>query len=139
MKNKIELYKIKYNDYIIICKSGNFYTTLNDDALIINNLFDYKIKHSMNYIKTGFPIISLNKVIDKLKELKINYIIIDNNIIDKFSCEKNNYNKYNDDVKDLKNNIKRINYIYTILSNNIYNIEIDDLLRDIERKICKIN
>ena len=73
-------YKMKYLKYIILIKSGNFYIALGDDAKIINNILGYQIKEFSNTVKIGFPIISLNKVLDKLDTLKINYMIIDKNV-----------------------------------------------------------
>lgn len=87
-------YKMKYLKYIILIKSGNFYIALGDDAKILNNVLGYQIKEFSNTIKIGFPIISLNKVIDKLDSLKINYIVIDKEIILKNKFNKNNYNKH---------------------------------------------
>ena len=50
MKEKYEMYKRQYNNYVILFKQGNFYLSINDDALILNNLFNYKIKAVTNYI-----------------------------------------------------------------------------------------
>ncbi len=87
-------YKMKYLKYIILIKSGNFYIALGDDAKILNNILGYQIKEFSNTIKIGFPIISLNKVIDKLDTLKVNYMVIDKEIILKKKFNKNNYNKH---------------------------------------------
>jgi len=100
-------YKMKYLKYIILIKSGNFYIALGDDAKIINNILGYQIKEFSNTVKIGFPIISLNKVLDKLDTLKINYMIIDKNVDLKKKYNKNNYNKYlikrsnEDRIKDI--------------------------------------
>lgn len=87
-------YKMKYLKYIILIKSGNFYIALGDDAKILNNILGYQIKEFSNTIKIGFPIISLNKVIDKLDTLKVNYMVIDKNVDLKKKFNKNNYNKH---------------------------------------------
>jgi len=55
-----------------IRKSGTFYTVFDDDCYIIYFLFNYNIKNS----KIGFPKSALNKVINKLDELKINYEVV---------------------------------------------------------------
>ena len=65
-----------------------------DDAKILNNVLGYQIKEFSNTVKVGFPIISLNKVIDKLDSLKINYMVIDNNVSLKRKFNKNNYDKF---------------------------------------------
>lgn len=46
--------KKEYENYLILLKSGNFYIFLNNDAIIMNNIFDYKIIDNNNYIKIGF-------------------------------------------------------------------------------------
>lgn len=87
-------YKMKYLKYIILIKSGNFYIALANDAKILNNVLGYQIKEFSNTVKIGFPLISLNKVIDKLDSLKINYMVIDNNVSLKRKFNKNNYDKF---------------------------------------------
>lgn len=73
-------------NYINIVKKGGFYTVYNNDCYIINYLFNYKIVNN----KTGFPISSINKVLNTLNRKKINYII-DNKEV-KFNT--NNYEQY---------------------------------------------
>ena len=50
--------KEKYPDYIIFIKSGNFYNTYFDDAILISCLCNYKIVNN----KICFPCSNLNKV-----------------------------------------------------------------------------
>lgn len=73
----------KFNfDYIIFLKSGNFYVTFDNDALIINHIFSYQITDG----HVGFPIRSLEKVVKELDNNIINYIIYnsdDEELIDK--------------------------------------------------------
>lgn len=45
--------KEKYPKSVILIKAGNFYDCINDDAIIINNLFNYKIKQLSKYIRLG--------------------------------------------------------------------------------------
>ena len=68
-----------------------FYNCYNEDAIILNYLFGYKI---IKDNQCGFPINTLNKVINKLEEKKINYQIItkDANPIIKDYKKRNNYN-----------------------------------------------
>ena len=54
---------------IIFRKAGNFYSVFDDDAFILNSLFHYKIKDG----RVGFPINSIDKVTNKLKELHIDF------------------------------------------------------------------
>ena len=80
MKEKYETYKRQYNNYIILFKQGNFYLSMNDDAIVLNNLFHYKIKAVTNFIKTGKIIIidsyTDNTLLDIVKRLNIEVIVI---------------------------------------------------------------
>ena len=62
MKEQYLNYKKDYNDYILLIKKGNFYISLNNDAYIINKIFNYKIIESTNFIKTGFPLNNIEKI-----------------------------------------------------------------------------
>lgn len=55
-----------------IRKSGTFYQVFDLDSYIIYYLFDYKIREN----KVGFPRSALNKVLNRLEELKITYEVI---------------------------------------------------------------
>ena len=72
-----------------IRKSGTFYNIYDDDAYIIYYLFGYNIRDK----RIGFPINSIDKVIKKLNEYKINYDIVCDNISKNFK-NANRYNKY---------------------------------------------
>ena len=87
---------------LILRKIGGFYQAFVVDALIMSYLFNYKV---INY-RCGFPINSINKVIEKLEELNINYILKQEEEIEKDFKRKNNYLKYLDKskVKDSINN-----------------------------------
>ena len=72
----IEL-KNNYVNNVVLIKSGAFYITFNEDAMIMNYIFGYTISNS----KMGFPLNSLDKVIETLKTKNIGYVIYDNKII----------------------------------------------------------
>ncbi len=115
-----------YIDYVIMIKIGIFYETYNNDALIINKLFKYKVKKIGDFDRVGFPINSYDKVIKKLNECKINYVVIDGGTFSK-KFLKNNYKKY------LSNNYTgRIDDICDRLNNLIFTSNIDDILLKIE-------
>ena len=129
--------KEKYPKSLIIIKAGNFYDCINDDAIIINKLFNYKIKELSKYIRVGFPINSLNRVRIILTKYEINYITVDNNDITYSKFIRNNYSKYSsNDYFIVKNKINSIN---DILSNNILNPNIKDIVSSIEGIICRIS
>ena len=56
MLEKYYKYKVQYNDYIIFLKFGNFYEVFDNDCLILNKKFNYKIKRMKNNIKVGMSI-----------------------------------------------------------------------------------
>ena len=129
--------KEKYPKSLIMIKAGNFYDCINDDAIIINKLFNYKIKELSKYIRVGFPINSLNRVRTILTKYEINYITVDNNDVTYSKFIRNNYSKYSsNDYFIVKNKINSIN---DILSNNILNPNIKDIVSSIEGIICRIS
>ena len=139
LKNKYEELKKIYNDYLIIMKCGSFYLTLNDDALVLNKICNYKINHSTNFIKSGFPISIISKVEEILTKNSVNYIIVDQDISAKNKFKNNSYNDYllNEKKKDFL--IRRIDYINTILKNNIENKNIKNIISNIEDVLCEID
>lgn len=139
LNSKYMMYKQTYKDFVILIQSGSFYVTFADDALILNNLFSYKIKTFGNNIKVGFPINILNKITIVLNKCEINYIVINNSddIIDK---RKEKINKYKDYINNgYELSINRINKINEVLKNNLSKKNISDTLTKIEEIICTIN
>lgn len=129
--------KEMYPKSLIMIKAGNFYDCINDDAIIINKLFNYKIKELSKYIRVGFPINSLNRVRTILTKYEINYITVDNNDVTYSKFMRNNYSKYCcNDYFIVKNKINSIN---DILNNNILNPSINSIISSIEGIICKIS
>lgn len=108
-------YKDNYKEYVVFIKIGNFYETYNNDAYIISKIMNYKVKNISNNVRVGFPITSLNKVLDELSNNKINYIVIEKDEIYKISIKKkfryNNYLNYDN------NRLIRINNIYSKILN----------------------
>lgn len=137
IKEKYNKYKSIYRKYLIFIKVGNFYICLNDDAIVLNNIFKFKIIESKNFIKCGFPLSSLVKVINRLNNIKINYLIVDNDIIEKEKYTTNNYDKYNTSNNYIV--LNRIDRIYSILKINVNNSNINDIINNIENIICKIS
>lgn len=82
----IELYK---ND-------GKFITCYNDDAYILHSIFGYKLVGEGKNDKLGFPSTVIDKIIDKLDSLSINYEIYYKKELksSKDFKKKNNYQKY---------------------------------------------
>ena len=128
-------YKNDYQSHIVMIKIGNFYELYNIDAYILSKIMNYKLKNESNYMKVGFPIISLNKVTEKLDNLRINYIVIEKEEIYIIKTNKkfknNNYKEYYLN----SNNIKNINDRIDIICNYLKNYDkdkINNLLTKIE-------
>lgn len=66
-----ESYKKKYQNTLIIIKEGIFYHAYDDDGKILWYLFRYKYTNN----KASFGNTPYDKVIDKLKELDISFVI----------------------------------------------------------------
>lgn len=113
-------YKDNYKEYAIFIKIGNFYETYNNDDYMISKIMNYKVKNISNNVRVGFPITSLNKVLDELNNNKINYNVIEKDEIYKISIKKkfrdNNYLNYDN------NRLIRINNIYNRIINCNNNI-----------------
>ena len=137
IKEKYNKYKSIYKKYLILMKVGNFYICLNEDAIVLSNIFKFKITESKNFIKCGFPISSLIKVINRLNDIKINYLIVDNDITEKEKYTTNNYDKYNTSNNYIL--LNRIDRIYSILKINVNNSNINDIINNIENIVCKIS
>lgn len=139
LNERYNYYKNIYNEYLILIKSGNFYLGLNDDAVVMNKIFKYKIKKSTNLIKAGFPCLSLNKVLSKLESISVNYIVVDKEITEKQKFHNNLYKNYYEKIDNYEILISRIDKIYDILKNNSNNKSIKKIIDEIEVCLCKIN
>lgn len=79
-------------DSVVLVKVGKFYNVYGRDSYIISYLFGYKLKEIENVSTCGFPVESINKVMAKLENKKINYLMVD---------RRNNYEV--DEIHDNKN------------------------------------
>ena len=139
MNEKFTYYKLNYSKYIVIIKKGNFFISFDNDALILSNIFNYKIIQSNNNFKVGFPVNSLSKIIMKLDSLKLNYIVVDKDIIEKNKFKDNTYDEYLNNIMNNRIYLNRINEINKKLSRNINNPNIKDIIFNIEKLLCKIS
>ena len=106
---------------VVFRKIGGFYNIFDDDAIIISYLCNYKIVNG----RCGFPINSIDKVINILENNKINYIIKDG--IEEVSVK--NYKKNNKYNSILEKGKKKNNIDYRINSiiNKIKELDSDNL------------
>lgn len=99
----------KSSNYVLLREIGKFVSVFDEDSIIISYLMDYKIVNS----KVGFPSNVLVKVINKLEDNNINYLIKykDNKEDKKDFNKNNNYKKILEkgkkvlELREMKDNI----------------------------------
>lgn len=126
MIEKYYKYKLNNKNSIIFIDVGSFYETLDNDALIINKIFNYKITLFSSLLKVGFPKSKIDDIKEKLNELKINYYVINQEEIKEFLDNK--YNEYTFDNQVVYYKLMKINSITKKLSSiDIEKISIEAL------------
>ena len=103
------------SEVIELRKSGKFYNSFGDDAIIIHHLMKYKIVPSKGGV--GFPEISFNKVINTLE---------DNNV---------SYKVYEKDNLLLEKDYQKLNSYKKLLANARKELSFEQRINDIEKKI----
>ena len=99
IKDKYHELKRQYPDSLILLRSGNFYITYDDDALLLHHLFSYQLSKG----KVGFPHQNLKKVCSRLKDEKLNYVIFSSDEeIDLYQNQENGYYCYFQRIKKLE-------------------------------------
>ena len=129
-------YRLEYKDFLLFIKVGSFYELFDNDSLIINSIFYYKLKRIKDTIKTGFP---ANKI-DYVTKLigNINYIVIeDGEIVYKKEFKDNKYSTYNFDVNSIIVNSIKIERLTKQLNEKLLDDNISKMISDIEIIIGK--
>lgn len=99
----------KSSDYVLLREIGKFVSVFDEDSIIVSYLMGYKIVNS----EVGFPSKVLVKVINKLEDNNINYLIKykDNKEDKKDFNKNNNYKKILEkgkkvlELREMKDNI----------------------------------
>lgn len=126
---------------ICMFKIGTFYHAYNRDSYILSYLFKYKIKElGQAHKECGFPNSALSKVMAKLEEKQINYLVIDrrnNYDVDNKEDYKNlnNYDKYFEKAHKYINCKRRIDGIIEYLNNNLEEKNFTSTLGKIEEML----
>lgn len=133
MLELFRILKIEYPLYLILFKSGSFYVSFDEDAVILNKLFNYKLNEMKNNIKAGFPLSNIEKIRKYLEDKKINYLIIeDKKIVYKDVNKKNKFKSYVSNVYNIISIKNRINNISKILNERSNDNDIEKILDKIE-------
>jgi DNA mismatch repair ATPase MutS len=128
-------YRMEYKDFLLFIKIGNFYEVFDKDSLILNKLFGYKIKRIKDSIKVGFPLSRLDYILKLIGN--INYVVIDNTVVEKKEFNNNKYKDYNYDINSIILNSIKIDRIYEELNNRLLDNNIENIITNIDLIIGK--
>ncbi len=133
---KYQKLKEKYNSSIIILRDKEFFDCFGNDAKILHYLTSYKLVNIDGIERCGFGRQAYSKVIDKIVNSSLSYIIVDNDIklIDGFG---DNYSKT---LELAENYIEKENEIRTAqhLLQNIIKINYKSL-KDVIKYLSELN
>ena len=74
----LEILKEKEKGKIVFVRLGTFYIAVGEDAVLLHKILDLKCTcFKLNICKVGFPVIALDKYVEKLNETKYSYVIYD--------------------------------------------------------------
>ena len=135
--NTIKVMKQINPETIILLKVGEFYYQYGKDSYIISYLFSYKLKKIENDIPfSGFPKSALYKVLTKLEEKELSYIIVDKSlnyeVVEKEIFKSNRYKEFYNKAHKYILNKTRVDNIYKYLIKNINKQNIKDKILEIE-------
>lgn len=141
--NIVEHIKKIHTQDVLLVKIGKFYYVYGKDAFILSYFFNYKLQMVDNKIYScAFPTSSRPKVIAKLENSKINYIIV--NRRENYEVEEKedykNLNRYNEYYNKAKKELEikfRIKRIENYLTKNKDKKFIKSLIFEIEKEIQK--
>ncbi len=110
--------KIK-KELIELRKSGKFYNTFGDDAIILHYLMGYRIVAEKGGV--GFPETAYNKVINALEDAEISYVV------------------YEKEEVIAEKNFKKLNDYKNVLKKGINELSLEERFNKIEKKIRGLN
>lgn len=119
-------------------RSGAFYNCFGKDAYILSYLFKYRIKKDNQVAMCGFPKGGMVKIMAKLEQQKINYLMIDtrNNYDVDYKMDFKNLNTYEEKLEKAKRYVKirkKIEKIQEKLEEEIENEQIEEKIKRIEK------
>ena len=138
LENTIKMFKEVHPDSIILIKIGTFFHAFGKDSYILSYMLGYQLKPiAQNYSSCGFPKSGLTKVLTKLEEMNINYIVLDkaDNYSEMEKEEFKNKNQYNQIFNKAHKYItkkNRIDAIYNYLIDNISSEDMKEKLTKVE-------
>lgn len=121
--------KEKYPNSVVLIKSGSFYRTYDNDAIILSYLCCYKVIKNV----LGFPIRSLSKILKKLKREEVNFVV-DNDVHFSLENDGNYLTLLNQSLEVYKLRV-RVDKIYNYLNENIERKFVKKVIDEIEEII----
>lgn len=128
-----------HSEDIVLISIGKFYYAYGKDAYILSYMFQYKLIeiNGTKVLSCAFPKQSFPKVIAKLENSKINYIVVDrrNNYEVEEKSDNKNLNTYSKWLEKAKKyiNIKiRADKIYNYIMENVEKDTIKEKIRKME-------
>ena len=110
--------KVLNSNKIVVLKSGSFYKTFGNDALILWEIFGYKVNNGV----ACFPITSFGGVISRLNRAGISVVVNGTNgVIYYETTLENTYNEY----------------LENAISNNLINKKIEEMKDKINKKLLE--
>jgi len=134
----IQTIKKIYPNSVILVKVGMFYNVYGRDSYILSYLFGYQLKQFQDTYMCGFPSESISKVMAKLENKKINYLIVDrrNNYDVDEKIENGNLNEYEKNFEKAKEYIKSKKHVEKIYKYLLQNLNNRNLINNIEKVIA---
>ena len=138
VENTRKMFKKIHLEDLILIKICTFFQSFEKEAYVLSYLLGYQLKPiAQNYSLCGFQKSGLAKVLSKLEEMNINYIVLDKsdnyNEMEKEGFKgKNQYNLMYAKAHKYISKKNRIDAIYQYLIENIS-------LEDMKEKITKID
>ena len=119
--------KCKNNEYIYLFKSGIFYIALDDDAIYLSNLFNFKLTNlNSSVVKCGFPTSSIDKYTKLFSSYGIDFKLIDYDLNTIYSPKEF---QLNSNIKDLLNSINSVD------TDNLSISEAYNFIEDLKEKV----
>lgn len=125
-------------EYVMMYKVGNFVQAFGKDAYVISYVFGYALRVTKDNIQTcGFPKNAIPKIMSKLEQKKINFIIVDtrNNYEVDEENDNKNLNTYSETFSKAQKYIKvkkRLEKIEEMLLKDVEKEGIMEKIRKIE-------
>ena len=135
--NMVKHIKEIHPEALVLLKVGAFYETYGKDAYIIAYLFDYRLKEESKVPKSGFGRSALKKVLTKIEEEKIDYLLLDvrNNYDVDEKQENRNLNRYTEVYEKSRKYVKKkrkIAEIIDLMNKMIEKEDFDKKIKQIE-------